>query len=379
MTSDITPFTIRLPDSLLQDLRERLANTRWPDAETPDDWSQGIPLAYMREICEYWQRDYDWRAREAELNRFRQYLTRMDGLDIHFLHIRSEVKNARPLLITHGWPGSVLEFLKVAGPLTDPEAHGGEAEDAFHLVCPALPGFGFSGKPTSPGWNAARIAGAWAKLMQRLGYNRYLAQGGDWGAAVTSAIARLDAQHCVGIHLNFLVPEPDPKTMDDLSEVEQQGLARLKHYLEVDSGYSKQQGTRPQTLGYGLADSPAGQAAWILEKFQAWMDCDGHPETVLTRDELLDNIMFYWATNSAASAARLYWESLDSFTEGEVLIPAGASIFPKDIFVTSRRWAERRFKKLVYWNHLAEGGHFAALEKPLTFTRELRDCFRLMR
>ena len=379
MSSDITPFSIHLPDSELQDLRNRLANTRWPDAETPDDWSQGIPLAYVQEVCEYWRRDYDWRAREAELNRFPQYLTRIEDLDIHFIHMRSPVEDALPLVITHGWPGSVLEFVRVIGPLVDPENHGGNASDAFHVVCPSLPGFGFSGKPQQPGWKVEKIADAWALLMQRLGYTRYLAQGGDWGAAVTEALGRQDPDHCAGIHLNFVVSQPDPQDLESLTEIERLGMASAKHYQDIESGYSKQQSTKPQTLGYGLADSPAGQAAWVLEKFHGWMDCDGHPEKVLTKDQLLDNIMFYWATNSAASSARIYWESFGSFTSGQVQVPAGASIFPKDIFVSSRRWAERRLKNLVYWKQMTEGGHFAALEKPELFVAEVRNCFRLMR
>lgn len=379
MSSDIRPFSIDVPSALLDDLIRRLAGTRWPDPETPDDWSQGVPLAYLQDFCTYWQKDYDWRAREAKLNQFDQYLTSLSGLDIHFIHVPSPVPGARPLIMTHGWPGSVLEFLKAIPALTNPEAHGGKAEDAFHLVCPSLPGFGFSGKPQKPGWNLDRIADAWASLMQRLGYSRYFAQGGDWGSAVSLALGRRHAGECAGVHVNFLVPQPDPEDMQQPSELEQKGLAMLKHYQEVESGYARQQATKPQTLGYGLADSPAGQAAWILEKFRTWMDCDGRPESVLTRDELLDNIMFYWVTNSGASSARIYQESLGSFTNGVVAVPAGASMFPKDLFVTSRRWAEKRCSNLVYWNELDEGGHFAALEKPQLFVQELRSCFRLMR
>ena len=286
-------------------------------------------------------------------------------------------------MITHGWPGSVVEFLKVIGPLTDPARHGGDARDAFHVVCPSLPGYGFSDKPHEPGWDAPRIGRAWGKLMQRLGYSGWVAQGGDWGALVTTSIAQTETEHCRGVHLNMPIVAPDMETMHELSELEQSALAGMHHYNEWDSGYSKQQSTRPQTLGYGLADSPSGQAAWILEKFWAWTDCgDGHhrhPELVLSRDELLDNVMVYWLTNSAASSARLYWESFRTPNLDPVTMPSGASIFPKEIFRSSRRWAEKRFQQLVYWNELDRGGHFAAFEQPELFVQEVRACFRAMR
>ncbi len=308
-----------------------------------------------------------------------QFRTTLDGLGIHFLHLRSSHENALPLVMTHGWPGSIVEFLKVIAPLTDPTAHGGSSADAFHLVCPTLPGYGFSDKPTAPGWNVERIARAWSQLMPRLGYDRYVAQGGDWGAAVTTAIALQDPEHCLGIHLNMPIVAPDRDTMDRLTEPEKDALAGRKHYQDWDSGYSKQQSTRPQTVGYGLVDSPAGQAAWILEKFWAWTDCDGHPENALTRDELLDNIMLYWLPGVAASSARLYWESFGRASMAEVQVPTGCSLFPKEIFRCSRRWAEKRFRKLVYWNELERGGHFAAFECPQTFAEELRACFHYMR
>src|SRR5947209_1987011 len=309
MTGAIKPFRIAVSDDILTDLKSRLARTRWPEEELVDDWSQGAPLKWIQEICGYWANEYDWRAREAKLNRFEQFTTEIDGLDIHFLHVRSKEPSALPLIITHGWPGSIVEFHKVIGPLTDPAAHGGDPADAFHVVCPSLPGYGFSDKPARHGWNVDRIARAWAELMARLGYGRYGAQGGDWGAAVTTSMGHQDVEHLAGIHLNMPVALPDPATMGDLSEVEQAALAALTDYDKWDSGYSKQQSTRPQTVGYGLVDSPAAECAWIVEKFWSWTDCDGHPENVLSRDELLDNVMLYWIPGAGASSARLYWES----------------------------------------------------------------------
>lgn len=379
MSETIEPFRIAIADEALADLRRRLAATRWPDASTVDDWSQGTPLGYLQDLCAYWREGYDWRAREARLNRFPQFRTQLDGLGIHFIHLRSPHAQARPLVMTHGWPGSMVEFQKVIGPLTDPTAHGGEAADAFHLVCPTLPGYGFSDKPTLPGWGVERIADAWHALMQRLGYPHYFAQGGDWGASVSTQIGLRHAGPCRGIHLNMAVVPPDRSTMDSLTAAEQHALAVMQHYQDWDSGYAKQQSTRPQTLGYGLADSPSGQAAWILEKFWAWMDCNGHPENVLTRDELLDNVMLYWLNNAAASSARLYWQSFNRRNTDPVSLPVGISSFPKDIFLTSRRWAEKRFTNLVYWNELDRGGHFAAFEQPEAFVRELRACFGRMR
>ena len=375
--TDIRPFRIDIPDAALTDLKARLELTRFPDRETPTDWTQGVPLAYMQEIRDYWANRYDWRRAETRINAFPQFMTTIDGLDIHFIHVRSASPHAQPLILTHGWPGSIVEFLKVIGPLTDPAAHGGDPADAFHVVCPALPGYGFSGKPTTPGWGVEKIADAWSALMARLGYDNYFAQGGDWGSAVTTAIGVRDTTHCKAIHVNMVSARPDP--LDNLTELEQRGLAGMKHYQDWDSGYSKQQSTRPQTLGYGLVDSPIGQAAWILEKFWAWTDCNGHPENALTRDEMLDNIMLYWLTGSAASSARLYWESFGSFSAGEVEIPTGCSIFPKEIFVCSRRWAGNRYRNIVYWNELERGGHFAAFEQPELFVQELRNCFRLVR
>jgi len=379
MASEITPFRIEATEAELDDLKRRLAATRWPEPETVGDWSQGIPLSYVQEVCGYWAKEYDWREREARLNRFAQFKTEVDGLGIHFVHARSPHADALPLLITHGWPGSIVEFHKVIEPLTDPTAHGGAAADAFHVVCPSLPGYGFSDKPTASGWGVGRIADAWGQLMRRLGYERYLAQGGDWGAMVTTCIGAQDPDGCAGIHLNMPIALPDPETLADLSEAEKSAMASMQHYEQWDSGYSKQQSTRPQTLGYGLVDSPAGQAAWILEKFWSWTDCDGHPEKVLTRDELLDNVMLYWLPAAAASSARLYWESFRSPSMDPVKVPVGCSIFPKEIFRTSKRWAEKRFDELIHWNELNKGGHFAAFEQPESFIDEVRTCFRSLR
>ena len=379
MSDEIRPFKIHIDDAELADLKRRLRATRWPDAQTVGDWGQGIPLHYVQKVCDYWAHEYDWRKTEARLNALPQSQTDLDGVSIHFLHIRSRHDDALPLVLTHGWPGSIIEFLKIIPALTDPTAHGGQASDAFHVVCPSLPGYGFSGKPKQSGWTVEKIARAWSELMLRLGYQRYYAQGGDWGAVVTTAIALQDTEHCHGVHLNMPLVRPDPATMSSLTQEEKDGLAGMQHYQDWDSGYSKQQSTRPQSLGYGLADSPAGQAAWILEKFWAWTDCDGHPENALTRDEMLDDVMLYWLPNAAASSARLYWESFNKINYDPVRIPVGCSVFPKEIFRVSRRWAQKRYPNLVYWNRLDKGGHFAAFEQPELFVHELRACFRKMR
>ena len=376
MSSEITTFRIDIPETELKDLRERLRLTRWPEPETVHDWSQGVPLDYLRALCEYWRDGYDWRAAEARLNEFPQFRTEIDGVDIHFLHVRSPHEDARPLIMTHGWPGSVVEFLKVIGPLTDPVAYGGDAADAFHLVCPSLPGYGFSGKPARAGWGLGQIADAWDELMTRLGYHSYGAQGGDWGAGVTAAIGARHPGRVTGIHLNMVIVPPDPATMDDLTEQEQSALAAMKYYRDWDSGYSKEQSTRPQTVGYGLVDSPVGLCAWIVEKFWSWTDCDGDPANVLTRDEMLDDVMLYWLPGAGASSARLYWESFGKPSAGTVNVPVGCSLFPKEIFRASRRWAEKQFPDLRYWNEPAKGGHFAAFEQPDAFVGEVRAAFR---
>ncbi len=375
MSEAITPFRIDIPEAALEDLRQRLALTRFPEAETVDDWSQGIPLAYVRELADYWATRYDWRPVEARLNGLPNFRTELDGLGIHFIHVHSPEAGARPLLMTHGWPGSVLEFTEVIGPLSDPVAHGGAAEDAFHLVLPSLPGYGFSDKPAATGWGVDKIAAQWDVLMRRLGYGQYFAQGGDWGSAVTSAIGSQNLGACQGIHVNMAFVPPDPATMESLTAEEQSALAGMKFYQDWDSGYSKQQATRPQTLGYGLVDSPVGQMAWIVEKFYQWTDCDGHPENVISRDRLLDNVMMYWLNAAGASSARLYWESFSSARMDPVAVPSAISMFPKEIFRTSERWARQRYPDLRCFGRREKGGHFAAAEQPDAFVAEVRAGF----
>jgi pimeloyl-ACP methyl ester carboxylesterase len=379
MAQTIAPFRISASDAELDELRRRLRATRWPERETVSDWSQGIPLAYLQEVCTYWAEKYDWRAREARLNAFPQFRTELDGLGIHFVHARSPNPDALPILLTHGWPGSVVEFQKVIGPLCDPAAHGGNAADAFHVVCPSLPGYGFSDKPAKNGWNVARTARAWGELMDRLGYRRWVAQGGDWGSIVTTMIGIQQPAGCAAIHLNMPWVAPDPDTMNSLTPAEQACIESCQYYERWDSGYSKEQSTRPQTVGYGLVDSPAGLAGWILEKFWAWTDCNGHPENAVSRDEMLDNLMLYWLPATGASSARMYWESFNQIPAEPVAMPTGCSIFPKEIIRPSRRWTEKRYRKLIHWNELPRGGHFAAFEQPELFVKELRDCFRALR
>ena len=380
MTDKITEFKIDIPEAEISDLQGRILNARWPDGETPDDWSQGVPLSYHREFCDYWANEYDWYETQNRLNRFAQFKTRIDGLDIHFIHVRSHHEKARPIIITHGWPGSVVEFHKVIEPLTEPEKHGGKGSDAFHVICPSLPGYGFSDKPVSTGWGVTRIAEVWDQLMNRLGYDRYYAQGGDWGSAVTTAIGIQNLGCCAGIHVNMPSAAPTKEARENPDEKDKRAMEGGRFYNQWDSGYSKQQSTRPQTLGYGLADSPVGQAAWVLEKFYAWTDCHGHPENILSRDELIDNIMLYWLTNSGASSARLYWESFGVRSpeggDNIVTLPTGCSIFPKEIVPTPRSWAKQRYRNIQYWNELDKGGHFAAFEQPELFVNELRNCFR---
>ena len=360
-------FRIEVPDADLEDLRERLSRTRWPERECVADWSQGVPLDYVQDLARYWAREYDWRAREARLNSFDQFVTEIDGLDIHFIHQRSANPDALPLLITHGWPGSIVEFAKVIGPLTQD----------FHVVCPTLPGFGFSGKPTGTGWTVERIALAWDALMRRLGYDRYGAQGGDWGAAVTTQIGRNGSSNragCVAIHLNMPIAVPVGDVSDPSPEV-LEALQARKYYERWEAGYSKQQSTRPQTLGYGLADSPAGQLAWIVEKLCAWSDCDGHPENAFSRDEMLDDVMLYWVTNSGASSARIYWESFTAFGGGaKVQVPTGIARFPREIVKPARSWVEAAYN-VTHWTDMPRGGHFAAFEQPDSFVADVRKFF----
>ena len=376
--SEITPFTINTPEEQLTDLRNRINNTRWAEEECVDDWSQGIPLTYVREIADYWANQYDWRKSEQYLNTFDHFQTNIDDLAIHFIHQKSPHPDAYPLIITHGWPGSIVEFHKVIQPLVDPTKHGGKAEDAFHVVCPSLPGYGFSGKPSQAGWGVEKIAETWDQLMVRLGYENYGAQGGDWGAAVTTQIGR-NIGHCDAIHINMPIGRPTPESLQDPTDEEKSALEGLTYYQEWDSGYSKQQSTRPQTLGYGLVDSPVGQMAWIIEKFWSWMDCDGHPENTLTRDELLDNVMLYWLTASGASSARLYWESFGSFGGGDkVELPTGVASFPKEIIRSPRRWCEESYN-ITHWTTMPKGGHFGAFEQPELFINDLRIFFKTIR
>jgi epoxide hydrolase len=386
MSDELKEFRIEVAEAELDDLRSRLWNTRWPERETVLDWSQGVPLSYLQDLCSYWADGYDWRATEARLNALPQFRTVIDGLGIHFLHVRSPHPDALALVITHGWPGSIVEFLKVIGPLADPAAHGGDAADAFHVVCPSLPGYGFSDKPSRPGWGVERIAAAWVALMGRLGYERYGAQGSDWGTSVSSIIGQQDPDHVAGIHLTPPLAPPDPDTLGELTERERAALASLDHSAEWDSGYSREHATRPQTIGYALVDSPTALCAWIVEKFWAWTDWDGHLENVLGRDELLDNLMLYWLPRTGASSARLYWESIGMVgewisgpTDDTVAVPTGCSIFRKELQRPSRRWAAKRFLDIRYWNEPARGGHFAAFEQPELFVDEVRAFFRLVR
>ncbi|ALG08455.1 epoxide hydrolase family protein [Kibdelosporangium phytohabitans] len=378
----ITPFRIDVPQADLADLRARLRRTRWPDAETATGHEQGVPLAYLRDLCAYWAERYDWRATERRLNALPQFRTEIDGVGIHFVHVRSPHPGALALVLTHGWPGSFLEFEKAIPLLTDPA----DPADAFHVVIPSLPGYGFSDRPRETGWGVQRIAAAWAQLMARLGYERYGAMGSDWGTSVTTSLGQQDAAHLAGIHLMPPLAAPDPATFDDLTEAESRALADLRHAEAHESGYNEQMTTKPQTVGYALNDSPAGLAGWIVEKFRSWMDCGGDPETVLTRDEMLDDITLYWLTGTATSSARLYWESFRQVSEwfsssvvDTVDVPAGCSVFPREIPRPSRRWAGRRYTDIRHWGEPERGGHFAAFEQPEIFTSEVRAFFRLVR
>jgi pimeloyl-ACP methyl ester carboxylesterase len=378
VSKTITPWKIDIPGLALDDLSLRLRNARYPEKEMVDDTSQGPQLNQFRALIDYWKSDYDWRRCERMLNSLPQFRTELDGLGIHFLHVRSEHENALPMILTHGWPGSIVEFSKVIQPFIDPTAFGGDARDAFHVVVPSLPGFGFSDKPITPGWNVARIAMAWDTLMKRLGYGRYVAQGGDWGAAVTTHLAATKPDGLMAIHLNFPIFIPPPLEGEPTDE-EKAAIAKAKNYFEQLSGYSNIQKTRSQTIGYALTDSPVAQAAWIYDRFITSTDSDHHPETVLTRDEMLDGIMIYWLTGTAVSSSRLYGESFKDLATTKLDIPVGCTIFPGDVLTSPKVWAERTFSKLIHWNKVARGGHFAALEQPAIFVEEVRDCFRSIR
>ncbi len=377
MNDAVRPFTISIAEDVLVDLRQRLEQTRWPDQIDGSGWTYGTDGAYLRELCHTWATDFDWRSWEERYNQHDQFLTEIDGVDIHFLHLRSPEPDATPMVITHGWPGSVFVFAEVLGPLTDPRAHGGDPADAFHLVVPSLPGYGFSGKPNEPGWDVQRVAEAWAELMDRLGYDRYVAQGGDWGSMVSARLAHHDPEHCVALHVNLVLGMPGDDEPEEMSEKDQAAMADIQRYMEDGSGYARIQGTRPQTLAYALTDSPAGQAAWIIEKFREWSDCDGDIERSFSRDHLLANITLYWVTASAGSSARLYYESQhsDSFGLGpRVEQPTGCAIYPREITRVPRRWAEQQYN-VVRYVELERGGHFPTMEVPELFVDDVRAFF----
>jgi pimeloyl-ACP methyl ester carboxylesterase len=378
---EIVPFTYHAPQNALDDLKQRLAQTRWPERETTNDWSEGVPLEKLRALIDYWRTGYNWRRCEEALNRFPQFRTEIDHLSIHFIHVRSKHPNALPIILTHGWPSTILLFRDVIEPLTDPTAHGGNAEDAFDVVVPSLPGFGLSGKPAQRGWNAERTARAWAALMQRLGYKRYVAQGGDWGAFVTTAMAQQHPPGLVAVHLNFPLVVPD-RIPEKLTPDQQRAVEILNRFRNEGSGYLVMQSTRPQTIGYALMDSPAGQAAWIYDIFNAGTGERGNPDEALTRDKMLDEITLYWLTGTAASSARFYFEQRALLgrpnNAGRVDLPVGVSRFPNDL-PAPRSWANDIYPNLFYWNELDSGGHFASLEKPELFTQELRKCFHKVR
>jgi pimeloyl-ACP methyl ester carboxylesterase len=386
----IRPFHIDIPEKSIAALRRRLAETRWPRRETVADTSQGVQLAKLEALVGYWKSDYDWRKIEARLNALPMFVTEIDGLDIHFIHVRSPHANAMPMIMTHGWPGSILEFMKVIGPLTNPTAHGAAAEDAFHLVVPSIPGFGFSGKPSKTGWGSDQIGRAWATLMQRLGYDRYVSQGGDCGSVISHRMALQNVPGLIGIHVNM--PGTVPKEIasiltaggtapDNLTDKERAAFDALSTFYKDSSGYSAMMVTRPQTIGYALVDSPVGLAAWIYEKFAQWSYSGGDPEQVLTHDEMLDDISLYWFTASGASAAQIYWEDhSNNFNAVNIaILPVAITVFPGEIYRAPRSWAERCYRNLVYFNEADNGGHFAAWEQPALFTREVRAAFRSLR
>jgi pimeloyl-ACP methyl ester carboxylesterase len=375
----VRPFTVAIPDSEIDDLERRLAATRWPDPQTVLDWSQGVRVENARSLVEHWAREYDWRRFERELNNLPQFVTEIDGLDIHFIHVASKNPNAMPLILTHGWPGSIVEFLKLIGPLTDPVAFGGDIADSFDVVIPSLPGFGFSGKPAETGWTVSRIANAWAELMKRLGYTRWAAQGGDWGSVVTTVLGAMQPEGLLGIHLNtqYAFPEQIP---EHLSPEEQYAVDTLALYTGVLGGSNHLQGTKPETVGIALADSPAGQAAWIYEKFQSKTDNDGLAEDAISTDDMLDAISLYWFTNSAASSARIYWENRAASMAGPKLsLPVAVTVFPRDIPRLPRSWIEDTYTNLIHYGEAERGGHFAALEQPEILVGEIRTGLRSLR
>jgi pimeloyl-ACP methyl ester carboxylesterase len=383
--SEISTFTVAVADAVLDDLRERLARTRWPDRSPTGDWAYGTELAYLQELCEYWLSEFDWREIERRLNGFEQFETTIRRQHVHFLHVRSPEPNALPLLLVHGWPGSVTEFSKVLGPLTDPAAYGGDAADAFHVVAPSIPGFGFSGPTSGPGVDVAEIAAIVAELMELLGYRRYGAQGGDWGSMISRWVGLKGPDRVVGVHVNFLTePPPDPgdPTAGITSAEELADLDYMAQYQIDETGYLQIQGTKPQSLAYGLTDSPAGLAAWILEKFRTWSDCDGDVERVFTKDELLTNITLYWVTGTINSSMRIYFESRRTGRSPQVPpleVPLGYARFPKEIRRPPRAWLEAANPTLRHWTSMPRGGHFAALEAPDLLVDDVRTFFRPLR
>jgi pimeloyl-ACP methyl ester carboxylesterase len=387
---DIRPFRIRIDDKVLGDLKARLARMRWPGEIDGAGWDYGVPQKYLRELIEYWRTTYDWRKYERELNGFPQFMTTLDGVQVHFLHVRSKHENATPLVLVHGWPGSVWEFHKIIGPLVDPTAHGGRPEDAFHVVAPSLLGFGFSGEPKERGWTSQRMAETIAKLMARLGYSQYGAQGGDWGSGIVRWLATNDGDHCIGSHSNLppgAQPADEPMRGVDAREMERY-QQRVKETAD-HRAYSAIQGTRPQTLGYALNDSPAGLAAWVIDKFWAWSDHGGDLEASFTKDELLTNITLYWVTGTMPASVRIYYESqhnqarppsMTAFQSGSKPAPLGFALFPKEINVPPRAWVERSVgSTLIHWTEMPRGGHFAALEQPTLLVEDVRKFFRLVR
>jgi epoxide hydrolase len=379
VAGDVYPFRIEIPQADVDDLRARLARTRWPDQLPGVGWEYGIPLDYVRDLAGYWRSGYDWRLRERQLNEFAQFTTTIDRQRLHFLHVRSAEPSAMPLIVTHGWPGSVVEFIGVIGPLTDPRAYGGDPADAFHLVIPSIPGYGFSGPTHERGWNVHRIALAWDALMMRLGYSRYGAQGGDWGSAISRELGVVAPEHVIGVHLNMLIPQ-GPLDQPDLTDVERARLERMQQFRTTGSGYGLIQSTRPQTLGYGLTDSPAGQLAWITEKFGEWTDGE-LPDDAVDRDQLLTNVSVYWFTGTAGSSARLYFEAAHSRGAGppaRSTVPTGVAVFPFEIAPAIRRFAEIS-NDIVHWTEFDRGGHFAAMEEPDLLVGDVRQFFRALR
>ena len=377
--SGIQPFRIDIPQADLDDLRDRLARTRWPDQLPGVGWDYGIPLEYVKELAEYWRTSYDWRVHEKRLNAFPQFTTTIDGQNIHFLHVRSAEPDGLPLIITHGWPGSIVEFMNVIGPLTDPAGHGGDPDDAFHLVVPSIPGYGFSGPTRDRGWNVNRIARAWDELMTRLGYQRYGAQGGDWGSSISRELGLVVPGHLIGVHLNMLMPYVKDEPAD-LSEQERARLETLRRFRSTGSGYGAIQSTRPQTVAYGLTDSPAGQLAWITEKFSEWTG-GGRPDEAVDRDQMLTNVTVYWLTRTAGSSARLYYEAARSRSWGPPATstaPTGVAVFPREIARPIRRFAELS-NNIVHWSEFDRGGHFAAMEVPDLLVGDVREFFRPFR